>query len=222
MWSNRNKNLSLNDFIQGSAKGKGDCFFDSIAQGLKQILQNQEFTIKSIREDCYHYVLDNADDIWNTNMSLKEIIAQDAFAGGYGKIDNSVEANFNNYLAGIRLTAEDVKTIGRKYTTIWGRPNIEGRIICRKYNLQLHTIEKHKIMEEEIWTNEITDGSGSKPCEVIDYNDDNIIHIINIGNNHFIPLLCKPQDELLSSHNQVTSSNEHSIIDQVQKTQYFS
>ncbi|WP_264706899.1 OTU domain-containing protein [Wolbachia endosymbiont (group B) of Archips podanus] len=39
-------------FTIGKAIGRGDCFFDAVAQGLKQLKPETNFTVKSLREIC--------------------------------------------------------------------------------------------------------------------------------------------------------------------------
>ncbi|QUI60444.1 hypothetical protein JKF54_00170 [Wolbachia endosymbiont of Spodoptera picta] len=39
-------------FTIGKAIERGDCFFDAVAQGLKQLNPGTNFTVKSLREVC--------------------------------------------------------------------------------------------------------------------------------------------------------------------------
>ena len=68
---------------------------------------------------------------------------------------------------------------------MWGRPNIEGKMICSKYNVKLHIIENLSICG---WSGCLIDGLASKPVST-DYDEENTIHIINKGGFHFEPIL---------------------------------
>lgn len=40
---------------------------------------------------------------------------------------------------------------------IWGRPEVEGPLICKIYNIQINIIEKYNVDEVAIWINQIVD-----------------------------------------------------------------
>ena len=58
------------NFKVGQAIGAGDCFFDSVAQGLKQLKPDMGFTVKSLRKVCK--------DLAIGDQQLKSRIVKDA------------------------------------------------------------------------------------------------------------------------------------------------
>lgn len=78
----------------GASISEGDCFFDSVAQGLNElnIKPGHRFTAKSLREDCENYARANA----NSNSWVYKKITGDAEEGGYfvgeGNLDSKVIA----------------------------------------------------------------------------------------------------------------------------------
>ncbi|CAG0922147.1 unnamed protein product [Notodromas monacha] len=78
--------------------------------------------------------------------------------------------------------------------TIWGRPEIEGRILCGEYGVKLHVIEKHEVDNQSVFVHELIASNCSKSIneETVNdlYDEPNVIHIINYeGRNHFEPVL---------------------------------
>ncbi|UIP93146.1 hypothetical protein JSQ73_002210 [Wolbachia endosymbiont of Anopheles demeilloni] len=82
----------------GASISEGDCFFDSVAQGLNElnIKPGHRFTAKSLREDCENYARANA----NSNSWVYKKITGDAEEGGYfvgeGNLDSKVIAKERN------------------------------------------------------------------------------------------------------------------------------
>ncbi len=82
----------------GASISEGDCFFDSLAQGLNElnIKPGHRFTAKSLREDCENYARANA----NSNSWVYKKITGDAEEGGYfvgeGNLDSKVIAKERN------------------------------------------------------------------------------------------------------------------------------
>lgn len=56
--SDSNPELPEN-FKIGQAIGGGDCFFDSVAKGLKSLKPNMEFSVKSLRQICKKLAIGN-------------------------------------------------------------------------------------------------------------------------------------------------------------------
>ena len=54
---NRRDDLKIpNDFIIGDAAGAGDCFFDSVAQGINQLcITGGPFDVEVLRQACFNY-----------------------------------------------------------------------------------------------------------------------------------------------------------------------
>lgn len=103
----------------GASISEGDCFFDSLAQGLNElnIKPGHRFTAKSLREDCENYAKANA------NSWVYKKITGDAEEGGYfvgeGNLDSKVIAKERN--------SEDEKGISAQ--TDW----CKGEEIITKY-----------------------------------------------------------------------------------------
>ncbi len=170
------------NFKVGQAIGGGDCFFDSVAQGLKRLKPEMNFTVKSLREACKKFAQSQLE---NDQSWLKEAL----------KNENE---QINEYIPRIEFAANDIEQKSRLINVfgltspIWGRSEIEGRIICKEYNVKLHIIEKHVVVEEvdkELWIHQIVNSEGSRSVGSMDYNEGNTIHIINRGNAHFEPIL---------------------------------
>ncbi|KAG8174178.1 NB-ARC domain-containing protein [Wolbachia endosymbiont of Oedothorax gibbosus] len=202
---NRRVNTRLpENFEIGKAVGRGDCFFDAVVQGLKQLKPEMDFTVKSLRMVCKEFAqsqLDNGSS-WLTKALKSET------------------EPINEYLPRIEFTVseidknlEEVKLLQLK-SPIWGRTEIEGRIICKKYSIKLHVIEKYNVEGKEIWAHQIVDESGSKSIGDINYDEANTIHIINNGNSHFEPILNTRNTAQVSSIDEKDENPEPVEIEQ--------
>jgi hypothetical protein len=67
------------------------------------------------------------------------VIIGDAVKGGYAT-SSGQQDDFDSYLVRIQLTAKEMSVLKIASPAIKGRPNIEGRMLCQKYGIQLHTI----------------------------------------------------------------------------------
>lgn len=208
-------------FIVGKAVGGGDCFFDAVAQGLGQLRPGIEFTVKSLRQVCKK--------IASGNQQLKNLViadTRDSCDPTVISADPSISEDrlWNNYLASIEYTVEDVERmkienpglyqsfISPRYGStlkipIWGRPYIEGRIICNCYNVKLHVIEN---LCYSGWSSYLIDDRESRSVGT-NFNEKDTIHIINGGNSHFEPVLRKQVQQILP-HSNLTQS-EPSCVD---------
>ncbi|GAB6021642.1 hypothetical protein CHUAL_004226 [Chamberlinius hualienensis] len=169
------------NFIRGSATGNGDCFFDAVAQALNQILtESSKATAKSLRQLCgvISVTVENEEKEWLENAL---------------KLEDGYE--INEYGFRICYTARDLEKMPiiasrlNLPTPIWGRAEIEGRIICKHYNIKLHLIEKQNVCGDVIWMNQLVSQNGSKSVDEVNWKDKELIHILNEGNFHFIPIL---------------------------------
>ncbi|GFY40399.1 uncharacterized protein TNIN_400281 [Trichonephila inaurata madagascariensis] len=127
-------------FKIGAAVGEGDCFFDSIAQGLNElkdkglITGSKGFSVKSLRENCKQYAQ-------QVNQSKKGSWLNSALKGEGEKLCE--------YIPRIEFTAEDIENtssgseikILKLKNAIWGRPEVEGKMICEKYSIKIRIIE---------------------------------------------------------------------------------
>ncbi|MGL9759141.1 MAG: ankyrin repeat domain-containing protein, partial [Wolbachia sp.] len=211
-------NLKLpKGFTIGKAIGRGDCFFDAVAQGLKQLKPETNFTVKSLREICREQALGK--------QEIKDKVIKDARNRGDNTIvlppvDVSDGELWKTYLIRIEYTVEDIEKIegespclykkltDLKYGStlkvpIWGRPEIEGKIICSKYKVRLHLIEVITTVDgENVLIHSILDSEGYKKDilnhEIFNeevYNRKDTIHILNRGRSHFEPVLRKTMEE---------------------------
>ncbi|BAO99640.1 OTU domain-containing protein [Wolbachia endosymbiont of Cimex lectularius] len=153
------------NFHVGQAIGDGSCFFDSFRQGLEQ-QTGIKVTVEQLRDGCREFAQNNPPE-WFTN----------AIANSYDNNSQRRNETVNDYVVNIVDSNR------------WGDPDIEGRILCEKYNVKLHVVEKYSVEGQEIWTNQIVNESKSEPVNDIKYNEVNTIHIINNGESHFEPLL---------------------------------
>ncbi|GAB6032882.1 hypothetical protein CHUAL_012080, partial [Chamberlinius hualienensis] len=169
-------------FIEESAIGSGDCFFDSVAQALNQkITKTKKVTSKDLRQICQMICqnLPNEDKEWLKNALKLE---------DYNTI--------GEYAARVGYTATDLEdypaiaSVLNLSSPIWGRPEIEGRMICQYYNVQIHLLERQIVNRNGVWVNQLINQNGSKSVDEVNWDDEKLIHILNEGNLHFIPLLC--------------------------------
>lgn len=103
----------------GKAIDNGDCFFDAFAQCINQINQTDVNTIKTVRMVCY--------DFYSKNMPLVD----EWNRAEYGGIDSGEDGYYF-----IQYTAEECELHFHGRAPIWGRPIVEGRILCREYQLE--------------------------------------------------------------------------------------
>lgn len=162
-----------NNFQLGRAATAGDCFFDSIAQVVNQRIH----TVKSLRLTCEKYAR-GEHHTW-----VKQLIEAD-------------HQNFETYLSGIVFTGEEIENGNQELlgiaAAVWGRPEIEGRILSGKLGIHLHIIEVLassidgvQIMEQ------IIDSEGSCSIDHLkeeDYNNPDFVHLV-VHQNHFVPLI---------------------------------
>ena len=101
-----------------------------------------------------------------------------------------MHSDFESYLECIRLTAAGTAVLNLS-TTIWGRPETEGLMLCQKYGIKTHLIEKHHASGQEFNSHQLIDSSrsGSMDENTIYYNDPKLIHILNESLCHFVPVL---------------------------------
>lgn len=196
----------------GAAIKTGDCFFDSVAQGLNELKLGHHFTAKSLRKDWEDYVEQHGkQDIWAYKAVIK-----DAAIGGYfvalegpnGPIQDpqtevyliDKKKTFHEYLKNIKNMAT-----GAGSAPIWGRPNVEGRMICDKYEVELYiysideesqkvTVTKitahdddPEVFMEDINLNQLEIDSSKKTVGVVNYM------------RHFVPLLSEISKDITES-----------------------
>ncbi|MDX5526934.1 MAG: ankyrin repeat domain-containing protein [Wolbachia endosymbiont of Andrena nigroaenea] len=159
-------NLKLpENFRVGQAIADGNCFFDSFRQELEQQLKIK-VTVEQLRQYCKEFAQNNPPE-WFINA-----------------IANSHDNN-----GAVRKETPDSYIVNILSNNRWGDSEVEGRILCEKYRVKLHIVEKHVVEGKELWLDQIVNSEGSRSVDSIDYNEENTIHIINRGNAHFEPIL---------------------------------
>ncbi len=202
----------------GAAIKTGDCFFDSVAQGLNElnIKPDHYFTAKSLRKDCADYVEQHGkQDSWAYKAVIKDAAIGGYFValeGPYGPIqDPKTKINmidekktFHEYLKNIKNMATD--------PPIWGRPDIEGRMICDKYKVELYiySIEEDS---QKVTVTKITAQDDDPEVYIQDINLNQLeidsskktVVVVNYM-RHFVPLLSKIHSDI--TENQPVSVEE--------------
>lgn len=107
------------DISVGDTYDNGDCFFDSISQSL-----GGSPTYKELRELCASYI---EEDAQKSERWVKSEIAKDIKTGG---------STYDECRRYIRYTTLEITRC-----CTWGRPNIEGKMICEKLNKSLYWTE---------------------------------------------------------------------------------
>jgi hypothetical protein len=171
-----NGNSYPDNFYVGKAIANGSCFFDSFRHGLEQ-QKGIKVTVEQLRMNCLEFVFDNAsEEGWFKN----------AIANSYD--NNGQRRSENLELYGASILENDR----------WGDPEVEGRILCEKYGVKLHVVENNPLKaidnQQDPFLHQLIDNRGSKSAgeyNKVDYNDSNVLHMINKGGAHFEPLLDK-------------------------------
>ncbi|GBN79909.1 hypothetical protein AVEN_113757-1, partial [Araneus ventricosus] len=154
----------------GAAVGEGDSFFDSVAQGLNElrdkglITGSRRFNVKSLRESCKQYAQ-------QINQSKKDSWLDIALKGEGRKL--------RKYIRNIEFSAKDIENTssGSKIKIIWGRPEIEGKMVCEKYGVKFRIIELRDGEKGGLHVTKGKVGVGN-----------NIVRLVNFR-NQFVPLL---------------------------------
>ena len=206
-------------FIIGEAAGGGDCFFDSLAQGMCQVsISGGPIDVCLLRQACFDYIRVHKDSAYDSRSgkTWHEMITEDAVTGGYASGGRHEHTDFESYLAHIRLTSAQ-RAVLNLGAAIWGRPEIEGRMLCEIYGIKLHIIENFHSSGHEVIGHQLIESSGSRSLDEHSslYNEPQIIHILNEGSGHFVPILRKTsvpnkhigKEALLSPSEAVQSQN---------------
>ena len=90
----------------------------------------------------YDYAEGNQDSVYDsrTGITLRKAI-EDAAAGICASGGRNEYTDFAGYLEHIQLTAGE-RALLNLGAAMWGRPEIEGRMLCRIYGIKIHLIEK--------------------------------------------------------------------------------
>ncbi|WP_353270929.1 ankyrin repeat domain-containing protein [Wolbachia endosymbiont (group A) of Hedychridium roseum] len=165
------------DFDAEHAISNGSCFFDSFRQSLEQ-QKGIKVTIEQLRNECKRFAQDNPPE-WFISKIVNDF--------------HEIKGEFVN--SGITCK-QYINRIGKN--ELWGRSDVEGRVLCSKYGVKLHVAESNPFNatdeQQDPYLHQLIDSSGSRSAgeyNRIDYDDNNVLHIVNKGSNHFQPLLCR-------------------------------
>ena len=102
----------------GKAASDGDCFFDALAQYINLFHDTDVNTTKYLRKLCHEYYCEHKDEVdgWNKAEYASELSVADEY-----------------YM--VQYTAQECQVDFYGRPPIWGRPAIEGMILCRQLNL---------------------------------------------------------------------------------------
>jgi len=74
----------------------------------------------------------------------------------YATKNRQKQTYFHNYLVNIGLRAAESSS------AIWGRPEIEGRMLCQIYGMKIHIIENFHSSGQEVIGHQLIEISGSR------------------------------------------------------------
>jgi hypothetical protein len=115
----------------GEDAGEGDCFLDSMAQGINELcIPEVPLNVKSLRRAWHDYAERNQDAVFDsrTGITLRKAF-EDSSAGICSPSGKNEYNDFASYLVHIQLTAEE-RAVLNLGIAMWGRLAIEGRILC--------------------------------------------------------------------------------------------
>lgn len=204
---------ALTQHLQGRVKpgvslAAGDCFFDSVAQGL-QSLGKGTYTAKGLRLLCHEYVVKLHEKSSAENWIYERFLAnaKRLHPSNEDEARKSASNSYLDYMANIQYTLEDIEAgAGLNITSpIWGEQDIDGRILrelseAKKLKFNLHVIEIHVYGDEIIIADQLN--GRSVEATAINYQDKDTVHIA-VFDNHFVPVL--PNDFVLE---QTANKNE--------------
>lgn len=171
----------------GEAVNDGGCFFDALAQSLNEAQGTYQYTEKLLRQKCHGFYLANKEkvDQWNVKDKVLPLQKDEYYLIQYTAPE--LAQNFNNQ------------------TPIWGRPAIEGVMLCSE--LELPSILVVEILRD--WDGQAVIGyyeaskTGYKQVsdeqEIASKLADKSIPKIAVGQKslHFVPIIPNSYDALL-------------------------
>jgi hypothetical protein len=170
-------NISGEEYILGKAVDDGGCFFDALAQWLNQTRKTDEYNEKKLRVLCHEF--------YNSGLRNKETVE-----------DWNKKDNFKTDYNAIQYTSDEIESLKlsspSKYSLIWGRSYIEGRILCEKLNLKgLYLIELYDDAEPGHFIITAKDGMApAKEKDTVSYSYEEMPAIMVSQNElHFVPVL---------------------------------
>jgi len=111
------------------------------------------FDVDVFREACLNYIECRQCCVYDsqTHKTRCQAIEEDAVAGKYAKNDRKKQTYFHKYLINFGLKSAESSSV------IWGRPEIEGRMLCQIYMVKLHIIENFHSIGQEVIGHQLVD-----------------------------------------------------------------
>jgi hypothetical protein len=133
----------------------------------------------------HDYAESNQNSVYDsrTGITLRKAISDAAAAAGIcASVGRNEYTDFASYLVHIQLTAAE-RAVLNLGAAIWGRPEVEGCMICQMYGMKLHIIEKFHARYHNLISHQLKDSSGSSSMEenASCYNDPQVFHILKEG-----------------------------------------
>ncbi|WP_341813120.1 hypothetical protein [Wolbachia endosymbiont (group B) of Germaria angustata] len=192
----------------GAAIKTGDCFFDSVAQGLNElnIKPDYRFTAKSLRKDCADYARANRKpDQWVYKAVIRD--AGEYFVPQKDPDGEVISENGLNKQDKAKSFFKYLEYITNTHTAdapIWGRPDIEGRMICEKYEVELYIYsideESQKVTVTKITAHDDPEFfiEGENLDQLKMDNSKKTVGVVNYM-RHFVPLLSEISEDITES-----------------------
>lgn len=193
----------------GAAIKTGDCFFDSVAQGLNElnIKPDYRFTAKSLRKDCADYARANRKpDQWVYKAVIRD--AGEYFVPQKDPDGEVISENGLNKQDKAKSFFKYLEYITNTHTAdapIWGRPDIEGRMICEKYEVELYIYsideESQKVTVTKITAHDDDPAVFIQDIDLDQLEIDSSKKTVGVVNymRHFVPLLSEISEDITES-----------------------
>ncbi|MHB9147324.1 MAG: ankyrin repeat domain-containing protein [Candidatus Amoebophilus sp.] len=172
-------------YTLGATYNDGDCFFDALAQWVNIINHTDINNVKYLRMLCHNF--------YERNKDLVDKWAQ----ADYGGLDKGKDEYYK-----VQYDAEEMDRLFNHGTPIWGRPWLEGEILCKELNLR-------GILSIEVYPNPENPSIPVISCHLVNQEEyksiteEEVQALIQAGdipvlvneqkNIHFVPLLKKQQ-----------------------------
>ena len=103
----------------GKAADDGDCFFDALAQWANILNDTTLNETKMLRDLCFEFYNKNTGlvDYWNSIDGRDDLCSEETYSF-------------------IQYTADECRALFHNRSPIWGRPGVEGIMLCRKLELR--------------------------------------------------------------------------------------
>ncbi len=180
------------EWTVGKAVDDGGCFFDALAQALNRIQNTNQYGEKTLRLICHDYYLKHSEIVnaWNKT--------------DYGSSYKGDDYSFVQY------TTEDLNKLFHGRPPIWGRPHIEGRMLCEVLKLkELRVIEimQDPETQQPVLGHIRIDQNGSKPVPDEDSNYEDAVPRLIVSQQvlHFVPVLQPHTDPYKQLANELAS-----------------